>query len=66
MNQSLNQLEARLTELESMKRQRQSWLNDLVEPMTERLQYLAELRKEQKSNAGNNVILFPLERLTTR
>jgi len=62
MSIALNQLEQRLHELEAMRRQRQSWLNDLVVPMTERLQYLAQLRRDQIANGDNNVIRFPIER----
>ena len=61
MNKSINQLEERLSELESLRRQRQSWLNDLVKPMTERLQYLSELRTNQEIKT-DNVIRFPVER----
>ena len=63
MNQSLNKLEDRLNELESLRSQRQSWLNDLVSPMTDRLQYLAKLRREHIASANSNVIAFPTERL---
>lgn len=61
MNKSINKLEDRLNELENLRRQRESWLNDLVKPMTERLQYLAELRTNPEANT-NNVIQFPLDR----
>lgn len=61
MNKSINKLEDRLNELENLRRQRESWLNDLVQPMTERLQYLAELRTNPEANT-NNVIQFPLDR----
>jgi len=61
MNKSINQLEDRLNELENLRRQRQSWLNDLITPMTERLQYLADLRSKPETFT-NNVIQFPLER----
>ena len=63
MSQSLSKLEKRLNELESLRSQRQSWLNDLVMPMTERLQYLANLRREHLGSANSNVIAFPTERL---
>ena len=61
MNKSINKLEERLNELESLRRQRQSWLNDLITPMTDRLQYLSEIRSKPE-NTRNNVIQFPLER----
>jgi len=62
MSIALNQLEKRLNELEAMRRQRQTWLNELVAPMTERLQYLAQLRSDQIASGHNNVIRFPIER----
>ena len=61
MNMSINQLEERLYELENLRLQRQSWLDDLLTPMTDHLQYLTELRAKTK-NQKNNVIQFPLER----
>ena len=61
MNNSISQLEKRLSELESMRAQRQSWLNELVAPMTERLQYLAQLRREHIASANDNVIQFPVK-----
>lgn len=64
MNNTLNQLEDRLNELESMKRQRQSWLNELVAPMAERLQYLTQMRRDHAANANSNIIQFPLERIS--
>lgn len=65
MNKSINQLEERLNELEILRNQRQSWLNDLIVPMTERLQYLSELRSKPE-DLTNNVIQFPLERRLAR
>jgi len=61
MSKSIHQLEDRLNELENLRRQRQSWLNDLITPMTERLHYLAEMRSKSGKHE-NNVIQFPLER----
>lgn len=63
MKKSIHQLEKRLNELESLRTQRQNWLNDLVAPMTDRLQYLAKLRRDHVASANSNVIRFPLERL---
>ncbi len=61
MSNSIKKLEERLNELENLRVQRQSWLNDLITPMAERLHYLAELRNKTEPNT-NNVIQFPLER----
>lgn len=62
MSNSIQQLEDRLNELEALRNQRQTWLNELVAPMTERLQYLAKLRRDHVADANNNVIRFPVER----
>jgi len=62
MSNSIKQLEDRLNELEALRNQRQTWLNELVAPMTERLQYLAKLRRDQVADVNNNVIRFPVER----
>jgi len=61
MNSAIDQLEKRLSELELLRRQRQTWLNNLALPMTERLHYLAVLRND-RSQHKNNVIRFPIER----
>ena len=62
MSNSIQQLEDRLNELEALRNQRQTWLNELVAPMTERLQYLAKLRRDHVADINNNVIRFPVER----
>jgi len=61
MNKSLQQLEQRLFELEVLRRQRQSWLNDLIAPMAEHLQDLAAMQSKN-NQFKDNVIRFPLER----
>lgn len=66
MSNAINQLEKRLSELEDLRSQRQSWLNELVAPMTERLQYLAQLRSDHVAQANSNVIRFPVERRTSK
>lgn len=62
MSNAIKQLEKRLSELESLRNQRQSWLNELVAPMTDRLQYLAQLRRDHLAESNNNVIQFPVDR----
>ena len=66
MSNSINQLEKRLNELELLRNQRQSWLNELVAPMTERLHYLAQLRRDHLKEANSNVIQFPVNRLASK
>jgi len=62
MNTAIEQLEERLYELEKIRSQRETWLNDLITPIEVRFDDLAKMRKLKIALETDNIIRFPIEK----